>query len=622
MFTHPIHYDLVVAGAGHAGCEAALAGARMGCRTLLLTMNLDTIAQMSCNPAIGGLAKGHIVREIDALGGEMGLNTDATGIQFRMLNASKGPSVRAPRAQADKKAYQFRMKHSLEQTENLDIQQGTISHLEVENDQVVAVQTPMGVRYRSHAVIITTGTFLRALMHVGLKNAQGGRMGDGVSGFSDCLRDLGFQVERLKTGTPPRLNGRTINFAPLQRQDGDTPPPSFSYLADTVEKGPHDLFTLNSWKKETFHVEHRPCWITHTNAQTAEIIRANLDQSPLYCGIIEGIGPRYCPSIEDKIVRFADKPSHQVFLEPEGLHTEEYYINGCSTSLPIEAQYGFIRSIEGLENVEILRAGYAVEYDFCPPTQLHPTLETKRISGLYFAGQINGTSGYEEAAAQGLMAGINASLKVQQKPPFILGRHEAYIGVLVDDLVTKGTKEPYRMFTSRAEFRLLLRQDNADLRLTDKAGEIGLASPERLRRMRSKRQAIDDLKARLESIRVEGQTLAHWLKKPDFTWPNLPEVFHVEPSEVAEQVQTDIKYAGYIHREMGIIERTRAMDDRKIPDWVDYDQIQGLKTEARIKLKEIRPQSFGQASRISGINPTDMSILAIWVKKGQTPRTP
>ena len=618
MFTHPVHYDVVVAGAGHAGCEAALAAARMGCRTLLLTMNLDTIAQMSCNPAIGGLAKGHLVREIDALGGEMGLNTDATGIQFRMLNASKGPSVRAPRAQADKKAYQFRMKNTLEYQENLDIQQGLISQLEVEQDQVTAVQTPMGVRYETRTVIITTGTFLRALMHVGLKNTQGGRMGDGVSGFSDCLRELGFHVERLKTGTPPRLNGRTINFSGLQRQDGDTPPPAFSYLADTLTKGPQDLFTLNSWKKETFHVEHRPCWITQTNPRTADIIRAYLDQSPLYCGIIQGIGPRYCPSIEDKIVRFADKDSHQVFLEPEGLHTGEYYINGCSTSLPIEAQYGFIRTIPGLEHVEIIRPGYAVEYDFCPPTQLHPSLETKRVAGLFFAGQLNGTSGYEEAAAQGLMAGINAARKVQEKEPFILGRHEAYIGVLIDDLVTKGTKEPYRMFTSRAEYRLLLRQDNADLRLTEKGGELGLASPERLGRVRAKKQAIEDLMTRLSAARHEGQTLAHWLKKPEFTWSNLPAEFHVEHEEVTTQVQTDIKYAGYIHREMGIIERTRAMDDRKIPDWVDYDQVHGLKTEARNKLKEVRPQSFGQATRISGINPTDMSILAIWVKRGQT----
>ncbi len=618
MFTYPKIYDVVVAGAGHAGCEAALAAARMGCKTLLLSMNLDTIAQMSCNPAIGGLAKGHLVREIDALGGEMGMNSDATGIQFRMLNMKKGASVRAPRAQCDKKAYQFRMKATLERTPNLDLIQGNIADLEVEGGRVVAVATSLGVRYRTRSVVITTGTFLKALLHVGLRNAVGGRMGDGVSNFSDTLRNLGFEVQRLKTGTPPRLNGRTIDFSKCQRQEGDMPPPRFSYVADTIERAKDDIFTLNCWKPEMFHVEQLPCWITHTNLKTAEIIRANLDKSPLYCGIIQGIGPRYCPSLEDKIVRFADKERHQIFLEPEGRHTDEYYVNGCSTSLPIETQYDFIRSIPGLENVEIMRAGYAVEYDFCPPTQLQPTLETKKVEGLYFAGQINGTSGYEEAAAQGLMAGINAALKVQHKTPFILGRHEAYIGVLVDDLVTKGTKEPYRMFTSRAEYRLLLRQDNADLRLTRHGAQLGLASNVRVARASEKQLRIEEVKQRLGQIRVDGILLQDWLRRPDFIWSDLPEEFQSTDSEVADQVETDLKYSGYVARELGQIEKAREMEETLIPEWVDFNDIKGLKTEARIKLNEIRPRSFGQASRISGINPADVAILSIWVKRGKT----
>jgi tRNA uridine 5-carboxymethylaminomethyl modification enzyme len=622
MFHYPKSYDVVVAGAGHAGCEAALAAARMGCRTLLLTMNLDTIGQMSCNPAIGGLAKGHMVREIDALGGEMGLNTDATGIQFRMLNMKKGPSVRAPRAQADKKAYQFRMKATIEAQSNLDLKQGNIGDIETQDDQVVAVLTSMGVRYETKSVIITTGTFLKALMHVGLKNATGGRMGDGVSDFSDCLRRLGFEVQRLKTGTPPRLNGKTIDFTKLDRQDGDTPPPMFSFMPEWVSKGKHDIFTLNHWEKAEgrtggmFHVEQIPCWITYTNLQTAEIVKSNLHQSPLYCGIIEGIGPRYCPSLEDKIVRFADKDRHQVFLEPEGRHTDEYYINGCSTSLPMEVQYAFIRSIVGLEKVEIMRAGYAVEYDFCPPTQLQPTLETKKVAGLYFAGQINGTSGYEEAAGQGLMAGINAALKVQSKPALILGRHEAYLGVLIDDLVSKGTKEPYRMFTSRAEYRLLLRQDNADLRLTEKGAEIGLASPERYQKVCEKKKQIAALKEQLQQIRIDNRSLYDWLKKPEFEWAQLPAEWAQISENIAEQVQTDIKYSGYVERELFQIERAKGQEEKAIPDWVNYDLVQGLKTEARIKLKEVQPKSFGQASRVSGVNPTDLAILAVWVRKG------
>lgn len=616
MFIDPKPYDVIVAGAGHAGCEAALAAARMGCQTLLLTMNLDTIAQMSCNPAIGGLAKGHIVREIDALGGEMGLNTDATGIQFRMLNTRKGPSVRAPRAQADKKAYQFRMKAVCERQPNLDMKQGLIAGLILNKDGAICgLTTNLGVQYQTKAVVITTGTFLKALMHVGQQNVRGGRMGDGTSSFSDELQRLGLEVGRFKTGTPARLNGRTIDFSKCAIQLGDTPPPLFSFMADTLSGEANDIFTLNRWSDKMFHVEQLPCWITYTTEETAEIIRANLDKSPLYCGIIEGVGPRYCPSLEDKIVRFADKEQHQIFLEPEGRHTEEYYINGCSTSMPAEVQHAFIRSIPGLENVEIMRMGYAVEYDYCSPTQLHATLETKKVPGLYLAGQINGTSGYEEAAAQGLMAGINAALRVQQKEPFILGRHEAYIGVLIDDLITKGTKEPYRMMTSRAEYRLLLRQDNADLRLTEYGAKLGLATPERVQRMREKHLGISECQSVLEKERFQGKTLFQCLKMNGFEWTHLPESFQNVPEDVRIQIETDAKYAGYIQREMQNIEKNRSMEEELIPIWVDYEKIPSLKTEARVKLNQVRPRTFGQAARISGINPTDVSLVSIWVHK-------
>ena len=618
MFTYPKTYDVIVIGAGHAGIEAALAASRIGAETLLLTMNLDTIGQMSCNPAIGGLAKGQIVREIDALGGEMGLNTDATGIQFRMLNASKGPSVRGPRAQCDKKAYQFRAKATCERQERLDVKQGHIAEILAEHGEVTGVSTQLGVAYRAKCVVVTTGTFLQGLMHVGLRNTPGGRMGDTASGLSASLKTLGFELKRLKTGTPPRLLKKSIDFSRMELQHGDQPPRPFSHLADTLRKGPDDIFTLNEWRDGMFHVEQLPCAITYTTAETHRIVRDNLDQSPLYCGRIEGVGPRYCPSLEDKVVRFADKERHQLFLEPEGRHTDEYYINGCSTSLPFEVQHAFIRSIPGLENVEIMRAGYAVEYDFSPPMQLQPSLETKLVRGLFFAGQLNGTSGYEEAAGQGLIAGINAARRVAGKEPLILRRDQAYIGVLIDDLVTKGTEEPYRMFTSRAEHRLSLRHDNADLRLTEIGAEAGLASPARLGKLRTKQAAIDETGRLLESTKFEGQSWAHRLKRPDVTWADLPAPFPQVDAEVASQLETAIKYDGYLRREQAHIERQRGDEDRVIPDWINFDAVPGLKAEARVKLKRIQPRTFGQAGRISGINPTDVALLQIHAKRGKS----
>jgi tRNA uridine 5-carboxymethylaminomethyl modification enzyme len=617
LYTYPKTYDVLVCGAGHAGVEAAMAAARLGGETAILTQNLDTITQMSCNPAIGGLAKGHMVREIDALGGVMALNTDATGIQFRMLNATKGPSVQAPRAQCDKKAYQFRMKWLVENQDRLDLHQGNAAELLVDDGKITGVRTSLGIIYRAKSVIISSGTFMRGLLHVGLQNQAGGRMGDSLSTLSDSLRHLGFTVERFKTGTPCRINGRNIDYSQCEAQPGDEPAPRFSFLSGVLPDD-EQLFTLNRWEPEKFHVEQLPCWITHTNARTHDIIRANLDKSPMYCGIIEGVGPRYCPSIEDKVVRFADKERHQIFLEPEGRHTKEVYVNGVSTSLPFEVQLAFIRSIAGLEKAEIIRPGYAVEYDYCPPTQLQATLETKLIEGLYFAGQINGTSGYEEAAGQGLIAGANAALKVLGKPAFILKRSEAYLGVMIDDLITKGTTEPYRMFTSRAEYRLLLRQDNADLRLTPKAAELGLADALRANHTADKAAKLQTLLSHLATASHEGMKLQQWLKRSENFWPMLPsELKAGHDEDTWKMAENDLKYAGYIKRQEELIGKTAGLEHKAIPPWLDYSSLKGLKKEAALKLQSIRPATFGQAARIQGVTPADLAVVGVWVKRGE-----
>ena len=627
MFTYPKTFDVIVIGGGHAGVEAALASARMGAETLMLSINVDTIGQMSCNPAIGGLAKGHLAREIDALGGEMGKATDMTGLQYRMLNTKKGPSVWAPRAQCDKKAYQFRLKWICEQQNKLTLQQGQAGRLLIKDQKVLGVETQFGVHYLSKTVIITTGTFLRGLMHIGKSQASGGRAGESAAmGLSSSLESLGLRLGRLKTGTPPRILKKSIDFERTEPQPGDEPVPYFSY-----------------WKEDLFHVEQPSmtpsnlgrtggryptgsildqiggqleCQITRTTESTAKIIQANLHLSPMYSGIIEGTGPRYCPSIEDKIVRFADKESHQVFLEPEGIATDEYYINGFSTSLPFEVQVPLVRSIIGLEEAEILRPAYAVEYDFVDPTQLFPSLETKVCTGLFLAGQINGTSGYEEAGAQGIMAGINACLKVQGKDPVVLKRSEAYMGVLIDDLVTKGTAEPYRMFTSRAEYRLLLRQDNADQRLSSLGHAIGLLSKVNHDRYQLKAKAIEEEVKRLRNTRHENQLLSQILKRPEMDYERLPGKRSDLSEEIQQQVEITIKYQGYIERQEMEIQKFKSMEGKQIPDWMDYERIAGLRNEATQKLQEIQPKTLGQASRISGISPADISLLMVCLKQG------
>jgi tRNA uridine 5-carboxymethylaminomethyl modification enzyme len=609
-------YDVVVVGAGHAGIEAALAASRLGAETLLLTQNLDTVGQMSCNPAIGGLGKGHMVREVDALGGAMGINADATGIQFRILNSTKGPSVRALRVQCDKKAYQFRIKAILERQPGLDLKQGGVVRILTEQGRVVGVQSDFGLSVRAASVIITAGTFLRGLLHVGNRSHPGGRMADSPSPLSDNLRELGFKTGRFKTGTPCRINARSIDFSLCREQLGDDPPSRFSYLPAEEEFDDEGFLTLNRIKDGRFHVEQLPCWITTTTAETHEIIRRNLHRSPLFSGRIEGTGPRYCPSIEDKVVKFVEKLQHQLFLEPEGRQTEEFYINGISTSLPYEVQIEFVRSIPGLRDAQITRPGYAVEYDYFPPTQLHATLETKLLCGLYFAGQINGTSGYEEAAAQGLIAGANAALKIAGRPPLILGRSEAYIGVLIDDLVTQGTQEPYRMFTSRAEHRLLLRQDNADQRLTLKAASLGLVAEMRVRLLEEKLRQLQKAREISRSFRFKGELLAHIMKKSEFHSSTVPAELRreIEP-EIWELLETELKYEGYIRRHNEQLQSIRSAESFTIPSEVDYSLIPGLRNEARQKLSSLRPNSVGQAGRISGVTPSDLGILTIWLRR-------
>ena len=614
-------FDVIIVGGGHAGTEAALAAARMGSSTLLLTHNIETLGQMSCNPAIGGIGKGHLVKEIDALGGFMAQAIDKSGIQFRILNASKGPAVRATRAQADRLLYKHAVRETLENTENLTLFQQAVDDLIVENDVVIGVVTQMGLKFKAKAVVLTVGTFLGGLIHIGQSNFEGGRAGDPpANALSRRLRALPFNVQRLKTGTPPRIDGKTINFDELEKQPGDSPTPIFSFLGK-----PED------------HPPQISCYITYTNEKTHEIIRGGLDRSPMYSGVIEGVGPRYCPSIEDKVVRFADKIAHQIFVEPEGLTTNEVYPNGISTSLPFDVQLDLVRSIKGFENAFIMRPGYAIEYDYFDPQELRPSLETKFIEGLFFAGQINGTTGYEEAAAQGLIAGMNASLKVQGKESWTPRRDEAYIGVLIDDLITMGTLEPYRMFTSRAEYRLMLREDNADLRLTEKGRELGLVNDERWAKFEVKRDAIAKEQQRMHEVfvrpdevssaeqeRVFGKNLVRearledLLRRPDVSYADLVSLSKDSPEIaplVAEQIEIQAKYSGYIERQVDEIKRLAKNHEKRIPESFDYSAISGLSNEVKEKLLKVKPETIGHASRIQGVTPAAISLILVFLKK-------